>query len=102
MSANTIRPSDTPRRANVPREVPAPPAADGPAVPETYDAQNPEEIAAAQVAAEASAAADAEAEAKAEARHQRAAERAERPRKSWSLFSLLDRLTSMDGLFRDL
>ncbi len=101
MPANTIRPSDTPRRANVPREVPAPPAADGPTVPETYDAQNPEEIDAAQAVAEASAAADAKAEAKAEARRRRTAEQAERPRRSWTVFSLLDRLTSMDGLFRE-
>ena len=101
MAANTIRPSDTPRRANVPREVPAPPAADGPAVPETYDAQNPAEIAAAQAAAEANAAADAKAEAKAEARRRRAAEQEARPRRSWTVFSVLDRLTSMDGLFRE-
>ncbi len=105
MAANIIRPSDTPRRANVPREVPAPPAANGPAVPEIYDAQNPAEIAAAQAAelaqAAANQAAEAKAAAKAEARRQREAARSERPRKTWSIFSFLDRLTSMDGLFRE-
>ena len=105
MAANTVRPSDTPRRANVPREVPAPPAANGPAVPEVYDAQNPAEIAAAQAIEIAKAAAnqasEAKAAAKAEARRQREAAQSERPRKSWSIFSLLDRLTSMDGLFRE-
>ena len=79
MAANIINPADRPRRANVPREVPAPeaPAAAAPEptpVPEPMPA--PE-------------------------RRPRRPIVESRPRSSWSLFSLLDRVTSVDGLFRE-
>ncbi len=83
MAANTLRPTDSPRRANVPREVPAP-------APEVV----PE---AAAVAAPAPVLPMPEPEKR--PRKQPVAEA--RPKSSWSLFSLLDRMTSVDGLFRE-
>ncbi|MBO2007853.1 FtsL-like putative cell division protein [Hymenobacter negativus] len=83
MAANTLRPSDSPRRANVPRPVAAPEPEELPAVAE-YVAPEPEPVP--------------------------KPEREKRPRKpvveagprsSWSIFSLLDRVTSVDSLFRD-
>jgi hypothetical protein len=83
MAANVFKPaSDTPRRANVARPVaPAPeselvaaePATPEPEVAPVYEAP------------------------RAPTRPAKPA----RPRSTWSLFSLLDRITSMDGLFRE-
>lgn len=79
MAANTLKSTDKPRRANVPREAPTPAPA-----PEVRPV----------AAVEASPAPAPE----------------KRPRKpvvdagsrsSWSLFSLLDRVTNFDGLFRE-
>ena len=83
MAANTLKPSDGPRRANVPREVPAPvPAA-------------PPEVVVAELFEPEPAPVP-------ETRPRRpAAPAPTRPKSSWSLFSLLDRLTSVDGLFRE-
>ena len=85
MAANVVKPADAPRRANVPREVPAPPPeagpeAVGPAVPEPAPApaQEPRPE-----------------------KRPRKPEAPVRSRSSWSLFSLLDRMTSVDGLFRE-
>ena len=81
MAANTLRPSDSPRRANVPREV-APPAPEP--LPEAVAVALPEpEPVAAKRAPTPPPVADV------------------RPRSMWSLFSLLDRMTSVDGLFRE-
>lgn len=87
MAANTLRPTDAPRRANVPRPVavpepelaPAPPVAEHVA-PEPEPAPTPVPK-------------------REKRRREPAPERA--PRSSWSLFSLLDRATSVDGLFRE-
>ncbi|MBD2767682.1 hypothetical protein IC235_07230 [Hymenobacter sp. BT664] len=82
MAANTFKPTDTPRRGNVPREVlaPVPP----PVVPEAavVEAPLPEPVAAPE-------------------RPARKPRPEARTKNSWSLFSLLDRLTSVDGLFRE-
>ena len=85
MATNTLRPTDSPRRANVPREaaVPAPevlPVA-------VVEAPEPAPVPAALVP---------------EKQPRKPAPAPEyRPRSSWSLFSLLDRMTSVDGLFRE-
>ena len=91
MAANTLRPTDTPRRANVPRPV---------AVPD------PEPLPVPSAAAEPVAPAEPRPTAEREPRSRRetpprlpAPEAV--PRSSWSLFSLLDRVTSVDGLFRE-
>jgi hypothetical protein len=81
MATNTLRPNDSPRRANVPREVSA---------PEPVVAPVAEEEAGPPVAARPTKSEEAAPRAK-----------AERARSSWSIFSLLDRLTSVDGLFRE-
>ncbi len=87
MATNTPRSVDTPRRANVPRPVAAPepevavadPVAEAPAPePEPAPAPRPRRV---------------------KRPREPAAETA--PRSSWSLFSLLDRVTSVDSLFRD-
>ncbi len=85
MATNTLRPSDSPRRANVPREAPAPapapavlPDAVGEAPPPAPPAPEP---------------------ARAPREKPPRKPRPERARSSWSLFSLLDRVTSVDGLF---
>jgi hypothetical protein len=85
VATNTLKPTDSPRRANVPREVAAPapevlPEAAVVEVPETEPI--PESV-----------------PEKRPRKPKRVAE--ERPRSSWSLFSLLDRMTSVDGLFRE-
>ena len=88
MAANTLRPTDAPRRANVPRPVAAPEPEEVPAPPVAeYVAPAPEPI-------PVSAAPKRE-----KRRREPAAETT--PRSSWSLFSLLDRATSVDGLFRE-
>ncbi|GAB3334586.1 hypothetical protein GCM10027511_43670 [Hymenobacter humi] len=84
MATNTIRPTDSPRRANVPREIPAP---------------APEVMPVAEEVEEAPAPAPAP---EMRPRKPRPETRPEpRPKSSWSLFSLLDRVTSVDGLFRE-
>ncbi|MGY3090329.1 hypothetical protein ACVWYF_003384 [Hymenobacter sp. UYAg731] len=87
MAANTLRPTDAPRRANVPRPVAAPEPEDAPAPPVVEDvAPEPEPAPAPRPRRE-------------KVRREPAPETA--PRSSWSLFSLLDRATSVDGLFRE-
>lgn len=77
MSANTVRPASNPPRANVPRAVePAP--VRPPVAPEPA-AYEPEP----------------------EPRPVRAARPAAPKRSSWSVFTLLERATRMDGLFRE-
>ncbi|WP_200875642.1 FtsL-like putative cell division protein [Hymenobacter sp. IS2118] len=83
MATNTLRPSNAPRRANVPREVPAP-------APEVV----PEEVVAEAPVPEPAPAPVRE-------KRPRKPKKEPRPRSSWSLFSLLDRVTSVDGLFRE-
>ena len=83
MATNTLRPSDSPRRANVPREVPAPAPE---AVPEPAVLETPTPVAEAAPAPE---------------RRPRKHAPTPRPPSNWSLFSLLDRVTSVDGLFRE-
>ena len=82
MAANTFKPTDSPRRANVPREVPAVAPVVVPdavvAVPSPPPAPDP-----------------------VVAPRPRKPVPEARPRSSWSLFSLLDRVTSVDGLFRE-
>ncbi|MBJ6109648.1 hypothetical protein JAO73_11535 [Hymenobacter sp. BT523] len=82
MAANTLRPSDGPRRANVPREmaVPEPAVLPEAVVEELPPAPEP---------------------APEPAKRPRKPAPEPRPRSSWSLFSLLDRVTSVDGLFRE-
>ena len=87
MAANTLRPSDAPRRANVPRPVAAPEPEVAPAPPVAEDVA-PEP---APVPTPAP---------RREKRHPAPALETA-PRSSWSLFSLLDRATSVDGLFRE-
>lgn len=87
MAANTLRPTDAPRRANVPRPVAAPEPEVAPAPPVAeYVAPEPEPAP--------------EPRPKREKRR-REPEAETAPRSSWSLFSLLDRATSVDGLFRE-
>ena len=81
MATNTLRPTDSPRRANVPRDAPAPAPEPQPAPPvdtrpEPEPAPVPEKRARKPVVEAA-------------------------PRTTWSLFSLLDRVTSVDGLFSE-
>ena len=87
MATNTPRPVDTPRRANVPRPVAAPEP----------------EVAVAEPVGEAPAPEPEPAPAPRPRREKRQREPAAEtaPRSSWSLFSLLDRVTSVDSLFRD-
>lgn len=86
MAANTLRPTDTPRRANVPRPVAAP---------------DPEPLPEAPAAAvEPAPAAEREPRPRRE-KPPRLPAPEPAPRSSWSLFSLLDRVTSVDGLFRE-
>lgn len=88
MAANTLRPTDAPRRANVPRPVAAPEPEEVPAPPVAeYVAPEPEPI-------------PVPAAPKREKRRREPATETG-PRSSWSLFSLLDRATSVDGLFRE-
>ena len=87
MATNTFRPTDSPRRANVPREAAAAapnvlPVAAAVEVPEPLPVPKPEP-------------------APAPEKRPRKPAPAPRPRSSWSLFSLLDRVTSVDGLFRE-
>ncbi|WP_232066293.1 FtsL-like putative cell division protein [Hymenobacter sp. BT18] len=74
MAVNTVRPSAKPVRSNAPREV----------VPAPEPVRLPE---------------PAQPEPEPEVREQ--PRREEGPRSTWSVFSLLDRVSSMDGLFRD-
>jgi hypothetical protein len=81
VAANTLKPTDSPRRANVPREAPAPapevlPEAAVVEAPVPEPQPEPEKRARKPIAEP-------------------------RPKSSWSLFSLLDRMTSVDGLFRE-
>ncbi|UOQ96229.1 hypothetical protein MUN81_13315 [Hymenobacter sp. 5317J-9] len=84
MASNTLRPSDSPRRANVPREMAVPEPVVLPAAvveklpPPPAPEPTPEP-----------------------AKRPRKPAPEPRPRSSWSLFSLLDRVTSVDGLFRE-
>ncbi|HEX8328101.1 MAG TPA: FtsL-like putative cell division protein [Hymenobacter sp.] len=89
MATNTLRPSDSPRRANVPREVAAP------AAPEVL----PEPVVA--VAPEPEPEPEPEPTPAPAPKRPRKPAAPPRPRSSWSLFSLLDRMTSVDGLFRE-
>ena len=99
MAANTFKPNDAPRRANVPRPAPAAEPANVVLAPEP------------EVAPAAPSARELREQRRAEkaARKQRAREATEAatdqepaaPRRTWSLFSLLDRVTSMEGLFRE-
>lgn len=87
MAANTLRPTDAPRRANVPRPVAAPEPEVAPAPPVAeYVAPEPE---------------PAPRPKREKRRREPEAEVETAPRSSWSLFSLLDRATSVDGLFRE-
>ena len=92
MAANTFKPNDAPRRANVPREV-APP------VPVPVVAPEPvavvEEVRRPEPAPRPARAPRPE-RAPAPEREEPAG-----PRSTWSIFSLLDRMTSVDGLFRE-
>jgi len=88
MAANTFRPNDAPRRANVPRPVSAP---EPEVVPAPIAVPEPEPVAIKEKKRKKERPAPVEAE-----------EQPERvPRSSWSIFSLLDRMTSVDGLFRE-
>jgi hypothetical protein len=89
MAANTLRPSDSPRRANVPRPVAAPEPEVLPLPPVVeYVAPEPE---------------IAPAPAPKPEREKRPRKQVVEagPRSSWSIFSLLDRVTSVDTLFQD-
>ena len=87
MATNTLRPSDSPRRANVPRDAPAP----APEVlPQAVVVEVPEPAPAPAPVAE-----------KRLRKPKPVALVDARPKSSWSLFSLLDRVTSVDGLFRE-
>ncbi len=77
MSANTVRPASSPPRANVPRAVEPEPVR--PPVEEPAAAKAPQPV----------------------AQPVRAARAAPRPRSTWSVFTLLERATRMDGLFRE-
>ena len=90
MAANMLRPTDTPRRANVPRPVAAPDPEPLPAAP-AADYTAPAEL---------PPAAERERLPPIEKRARKSAPEAA-PRTTWSLFSLLDRVTSVDGLFRE-
>lgn len=81
MATNTLKPSEGPRRANVPRAVPTP-------APEPL----PEAVVAEVAAVEPAPVRE---------KRPRRPVAPVRPRSSWSLFSLLDRVTSVDGLFRE-
>ena len=89
MAANTLRPADSPRRANVPRPVAAPaaPEPEAPPAPPVAEYVAPEPAPAPAPPAREKRPLAPLAEA--------------RPRSAWSLFSLLDRMTSVDGLFRE-
>ena len=81
MATNTLRPTDSPRRANVPRAAPAPAPELLPEPPSAVVAEPkvvPTPVERARKPAPEAA-----------------------PRTTWSLFSLLDRVTSVDGLFRE-
>ena len=81
MATNTLKPTDSPRRANVPREAPAP-------APEVL----PEAAVVEAPAPEPAPAPE---------KRPRKPRPEPRPKSSWSIFSLLDRVTSVDGLFRE-
>ena len=85
MAANTYKPADAPRRANVPRPVaPEPESAPAPvAEPAVEEAPRPRAAAPAQPA------------------RPEQLPRPPRVPRSWSLFSLLDRATSVDSFFRE-
>lgn len=88
MAANTLRPTDAPRRANVPRPVAAPEPEVALAPPVAENAAPDPEPTPAPTAP------------KREKRHREPVPTTAL-RSSWSLFSLLDRATSVDGLFRE-
>ncbi len=78
MASNSVRPASSPPRANVPRAVEPEPVR--PAAAAAPAAKAPEPTAAPPV---------------------RAARAAPRPASTWSVFTLLDRATRMDGLFSE-
>lgn len=89
MAANTFRPNDAPRRANVPRPAPEPEVT--PVLPPEPTPEPVPPVAIKEKKRKKERPAPVQAE-----------EEPERgPRSSWSIFSLLDRLTSVDGLFRE-
>ncbi|MGI4885102.1 MAG: FtsL-like putative cell division protein [Janthinobacterium lividum] len=89
MAANTYKPTEAPRRANVPRAPePAPGPPPEPAAPALAPAPAP--------VVEAPRAAAPERPAR-----PAAAPRPPRVPRTWSLFSVFDRMTSVDGLFRE-
>ena len=97
MAANTYKPNDAPRRANVPRPAPAAEPANVVLTPEPEPAApTPRELREQRRAEKTARKQRARA-----ATEAAAGEEAPAPRRSWSLFSLLDRATSMDGLFRE-
>lgn len=77
MAINTIKPPVATPRANVPRAVIAP----QPPLPEPEQALEPKPLP--------------------EPEAPRAAPRPAKPRSTWSVFTLLERITRMDGLFRE-
>jgi hypothetical protein len=91
MAANTYRPNDAPRRANVPRQQLAPEPEVAPVLPP--------EPASAPVPPAAIKEKKPKKERPAPEETEEQPDRG--PRSSWSIFSLLDRLTSVDGLFRE-
>jgi len=88
MAVNTPRPNDAPRRANVPRPVAAPEPVAAPVAPPVVEAA-PEPVVVLPR------------KEKKKKVHEPREERPAGPRSAWSIFSLLDRLTSVDGLFRE-
>lgn len=91
MAANTFRPNDAPRRANVPRQQLAPEPEVAPVLPPEPEPTPEPPLAIKEKKRKKERPAPEEVE-----------EQPERgPRSSWSLFSLLDRMTSVDGLFRE-
>ncbi len=80
MATNTLKSSDSPRRANVPREMPAP-------APEALPDPVAAEISGPGPPPEKS--------------RRKSPVADTRLKSSWSLFSLLERVTSVDGLFRE-
>lgn len=95
MAANVFKPApEMPRRANVARPV-APPA------PAPTPPPEPEPVAVAEPLVELEPEVAVAAEAPEVPETPRAVPRPARPRSTWSLFSLLDRVTSVDGLFSE-
>lgn len=92
MASNIIKPNDAPRRANVPREVPVPEAV--PVTDETGEV-------ALEPTPQPKQKQPKSPKPSKPTRERREEAETTGPRSGWSLFSLLDRITSMDGLFRE-